>query len=109
MGTIESVMSIYKGGYTKPFQECEREVEILMDFYEKRLELLRKKKDIAFDDIRMHNMIKSAIDNCYHTVSILNILSRDLQDPKQIIYFKKQLDGTKRITSSPKFNQTKLF
>lgn len=108
---FENIMGIYNGTYQKTIEECIDEVESLIDYYDKKLEILRLKKEAEFPDIRMHNMVKSAYDLCYHTIRILDTLSRDLKDPNQIEYFRKQREKYEaKPVKQPKINhQAKLF
>jgi hypothetical protein len=111
---LEYVMSVYRGEYDKTFAELEDSVKNLLSYYEGRLDILNKKKETEYNDIRIHNMRNSAYDSCRSTVKMLGVLDRDLKDPKQVAYFKKKHEDRinapdKPINHKKSTSQIKLF
>lgn len=94
-------MSVYRGEYDKTFAELEDSVKNLLNYYEGRLEVLNKKKEADYEDIRIHNMRNSAYESCRSTVKMLGVLERDLKDPSQVAYLKKKYTDRINAMSKP--------
>lgn len=107
--TLELVMAIYNGTFYKTVPELQDEVKYLLDYYERKLTFFRGKKESVYEDIRMHNMSRSAFESCSETVRILGILDKDLKDSKQIAYFKSKAENKKVVFNNKSNTQTKLF
>lgn len=107
--TLELVMGIYNGNFYKTVPELQDEVKYLLDYYERKLTFFRGKKEAVYEDIRMHNMTRSAFESCSETVRILGVLDKDLKDSKQISYFKSKAESKKVVFNNKSNTQTKLF